>query len=245
MKILLSTPCAGSMVHAEYAMSLLARTINAPERLLNLQRYDIAPYLTHGQSGLSKDRNIVASFALRNGFDKLFCIDADQTWTWEQFKTIVDSEQKIIAGVVALKAFPIQLNFTPTLDDKDVFAEDNRAVTPAGLDRLIKKHGKDEIPVQCMGTAFMCIDVSVLAKLAESPHCPKFVHEENGKQVWVYDFFQTGVVEPLYYGEDWGFCLQAARAGFQPHINAKIHIPHIGQHTYKIGQELINHGEIK
>lgn len=226
------------MVHAEYMMSVLARTINAPDRLRNLQRYDVAPYFTHGASGLSKDRNIVASYALRNGFDKLFCIDSDQTWDWWQFKSLVDSDKSIIAGVVPLKAFPIQLNFTPMLSDKEVFEPDNRAVNPKGLERLIKKHGTDEIPVQCMGTAFMCIDVSVFAKLAQSKDCPKFAFEQDGKKVWVYDFFQSGVVEPLYYGEDWGFCIQAARAGYQPYINSKVHLPHIGLHTYRIGQEL-------
>ena len=227
------------MVHAEYLMSLLARTMLAPQRLENLSHYDVAPYLTHGNSGLSKDRNIVASFALRNGFDKLFCIDSDQTWNWEQFRSIVDSNKEIIAGVVPLKAFPTKLNFTPNPEDKDLFeGEDGRSTNPLGLEKMLKKYGTDELPVQCMGTAFMCIDTKVFAKLAESKYVPKFVYEGSGKQEWVWDFFQTGVVEPLYYGEDWGFCLQAKRHGFQPYINGKVHIPHIGNHTYRIGQNL-------
>src|ERR1700733_7753997 len=117
MNLLLGTPCAQNQVHREYCMSLLTETINAPDRLENQTKYSIATYLVGGVSGLGKDRGIIASHALRHNFDKVFFIDADQSWTWDQFRTIADSPESITAGVVALKQYPIQLNFTPQPQD--------------------------------------------------------------------------------------------------------------------------------
>lgn len=238
MKILLATPCAQGVVRYEYCQSILTQVFNHPERLANQERYQVALYLVGGYSGLGKDRGIIASYALREGFDKLVFIDSDQKFYWNQFKALVDSDKPVVAGVIALKDYPQNLNFTPNVDDLDCFIVDQSRITPNGLKILKEKHEKDEIPVQCMGTGFMSIDVAVLMKLSET--CPTFYHVDvvTKERVKVWDFFQTGVVNGLYFGEDWAFCAQAKRAGFQSYINASVLVDHIGSHNYKVGSEL-------
>lgn len=240
MKILLATPCSAGQVHYKYCQSLLHQAFLSPERLQNLEKYDIALFHLGGYSGLGKDRGIMASTALRGGFDKIIFIDADQSWTWPQLKAIIDSDKPIVAGVVALKQYPIQLNFVPNVDDRDCFAEENGKIMSKGLNRLLKKHNQDEIPVQGVGTAFMAIDVSVLQALTKK--CPSFIYHENssGKKVTCYDFFQSGVVNELYIGEDFGFVFQAKRAGFQAYINGSVRVDHHGGHDYQIGNELVS-----
>lgn len=236
MRIMLATPCSGGKAEYEYTLSLLTQTFLHPERLLQQEKYNIGLELVGGSSGLAKDRGVIASHALHLGYDKLMLIDSDQAWTWEQLKAILDSDKPIVCGVVALKQYPILLNFTPNVADKDCFAEETGKVTPKGLARLREKHGADEIPVQCAGTGFMCIDVSVLKELAKT--CPEFYHPDKFTDKKPHDFFMTGVVNGIYMGEDWAHCAMAKRSGFQTYINSSVHIDHIGRHTYKIGQEI-------
>lgn len=241
MKILIATPCAGDQVHRKYLHSLLTQTFNHEGRLADQQKYDLALYTVAGVSGLGKDRGVMASYALRNGFDKIFFIDADQSWNWDQFKKLVDSNQPIIAGVVALKSYPIQLNFVPMVEDKDAFELEDGKIMASGLERLFQKHNRNpEIPVQGLGTAFLCIDCNVLRTLAANKAAPAFIYQDahTKQRVTCWDFFQSGVVENLYIGEDFGFCFQAARSGFIPRINAEVHVDHHGAHTYTIGSQL-------
>ena len=260
MKIMIATPCAQNQVHRKYLNSLLVETFNHPERLMNQEQYDLGLFHTAGYSGLGKDRGVIASHALRNNLDKIFFIDSDQSWTWQQFKAIADSPYPITAGVVGLKSYPIHLNFTPYEKDMDCF-KGTQGISTAGLIKLKKKYesGSEiktgcEIGVQCMGTAFMCIDVKVLRELSKNGSCPSFqyIDTERGNQVIeCFDFFQSGVItipDPKnpsktigsYFGEDWAFCAQASRAGFKSYINPNVLVDHHGCHTFTIGKGLIN-----
>jgi hypothetical protein len=179
---------------------------------------------------------MIASYALRNGFDKIMFIDSDQSWTWEQIKPILDSDKPIVAGVVALKRYPIQLNFTPLVRDLDI-REPHQRIDYQFLINLSKKYPlTPEIEVQAIGTAFMCIDTAVLNHLARvSCTAPKFL--VTG-QPPAFDFFQTGVVNGLYFGEDWGFCAIAKRAGFSTFLNCNVTSTHHGQHAFSIDQNM-------
>lgn len=252
MKILIATPCAADQVHRMYMHSILTQTFNASDRLTNQNRYNIALYTAGGFSGLGKDRGVMASHALRNGFDKLFFIDADQSWIWPQFKRIVDSDKPITCGIVPLKKYPLALNFTPLEEDLSLFKAEDSLVTPEGLIRIADKYIKFDLepqknlnldttfPVKLAGTAFMCIDVKVLKTLAQNGSAPVFYHADSmsGEKVMCWDFFQSGAINGFYIGEDWGFCAQAAHAGFTTYMDSQVLIDHHGQHTYQIGASL-------
>jgi len=67
-----------------------------------------------------------------------------------------------------------------------------------------------------------------------------FLHKEvrDGKPriVKCWDFFPSGPLENNYYGEDYGFCIFAQRAGFPVYIDTSVEIPHIGAFTYELSQ---------
>ena len=238
MRIMYATPAAAGMVHLEYHQSVLFETLLHPERIKEHEKYQITPQHLKGYSGLGKDRSIMASTALRLGMDKLVFIDADQAWKWHDFKALVDSDKEIISAVIPIKQYPLQLNFTPTVEDSDLFKGPwGTAVTVEGLIKMKQKHQKSEVPVQLIGTGMVCIDMKVFRKLAET--CPSFkYHDHKGNTTQNWDFFQSGVVNGRYYGEDGAFCLQANRAGFIPHIHLDVLIPHVGSHLYIIGNQL-------
>lgn len=242
MKILIATPCNQGLLTMGYVTSLLTKTINHPERLKNLTRYDIGTYICEGNSGLGKDRSVMASHALRNGIEKLIFIDADQMWEWEDIRKIIDSPQKIIAGVVPLKSYSpgTRPNFMHLPKDQDCFDSNNKNPTPGGLDKLYTKYNSEEVEVAAVGTAFLCIDHDVLAKLSTIVE-PFLAPSPGYKQVHqCWEFFQSGVLDGVYLGEDWNFCRQAKACGFPIFINTTVRIPHIGNHVYKLGNELYN-----
>lgn len=242
MKILICTPCAGGQVHYLYAHCLLTEAFNAPDRLQQLERYDLSVNLQGGYSGLGKDRSIMASLALRNGYDKIFFIDADQSWTWPQMKKLIDSPHFITAGMVPLKAHPIQLNFTTQPKDSHFFNEEAGMISPTGIDRWREANpNQDYIQVSAVGTAFMCVDVKALRNIAQASNLVEpFLHKEfdaNGvRMVKCWNFFPVGPMENNYYGEDYGFCISAQRAGFPVYVDTSLEIPHHGAFEYTCGQ---------
>lgn len=238
MNILIATPCAYGMVRQEYSSCLLSQTFIHPDRLNNQEKYHLALYQTRGYSGLGKDRGVIASYALRHKFDKLMFIDNDMQWTWEQLKMILDSDKKVVGGIAALKQYPVKMNFVLRPEDKDL-ADDTatKTVTHEGFKKLRAKYKEQtEIKVGGVGTAFMCIDVSVLEKT--KAFAKPFAYPDPSdlsKLVQNWDFFPSGPLDNYYFGEDWGACIQFQRAGFDIHINTEVRINHIGDHTFMIG----------
>lgn len=241
-KILLATPCSGGQVSWAYVQSLLMDAFLAPERLEQPARYDIALYLAGGYSGLAKDRGIIASFALRNGFDKLLFIDADQSWRWADLQKLLDSDKPVIGGMVAMKKYPLQLNFTHQPADSRFFEAEGNVTTPEGVKRWRSyNHGEDEMQVGAVGTGFLVIGCNVLRDMVDKKVAEPFVVPEtrNGvrstTQCW--DFFSTGVVDGIHYGEDYGFAILAQRAGHSVWVNTTVSAAHHGSHEYVIPPE--------
>lgn len=233
MRILLATPAAMGMLENMHVTSLLTQTFMHPDRLAEQGKYQIHHYLMYGESGLGKDRGIAASYALREGYDKIVFIDSDQMWTWEDLKKAIDSDKPILAGVIARKAFPIVLNFHPAKECKKYF-EGESGSTFNGMIKMRDGVGQDEIEVSMTGTGFIAIQCKVLDAMTKV--CPVFSFQNNEAPgvVPVWDFFQSGVLKETYFGEDYGFCIKAKEAGFSAFINTSVRIPHIGKFVYTV-----------
>lgn len=244
MKILFATPVSGGMVHWKYHQACFSELMLAEERLPYQKHYDIAMYTQGGYSGLGKDRGIIASFALRQGFDKLLFVDSDQSWVWNDVKTLLDSPRPIVGGMVPLKFYPTQLNFTPILDDKHYFQAEGGVTTIAGIERWRRHNsGEDEMRVGAIGTGFLCIDVRVLEQMVVQKTVQPFDYYQfeygEKKRTNCWDFFASGPINGQYYGEDYGFAIQAKRTGFDSYVNTAVRIPHWGNHEYVIGATYI------
>jgi len=230
INILIATPCRDGNVRHEYMMALLNQTFLNTERLQNWQHYNLGFYSTASDSGLGKERGVIASYACRYNFDKLFFIDADMVWSWSDFKKIVTSDKKIIAGVASMKLFPQVLNFTLKPEERHLYEKEKATY------KTLLQLPNEEHEVATTGTAFTCIDVSVLKEMADKKLAPAFKSYDSmeGKNVWCYDFFQNGVVNEMYAGEDWGFVIQARRMGVPVHINTSVWVGHVGTHRYVV-----------
>jgi hypothetical protein len=246
MKVLIATPCAGGMVHGKYCFAMLTEAFIAPGRLAELDKYQLIPYFQFGSSGLSKDRSIAASLALRSGFDKILFIDSDQSWTWDQMKKILDSPHPITAAMIPLKSYPIQLNFTTQPQDKRFFEAEDGIVSPRGIDRWRDYNPREDyIQVSAAGTGFMSIDCKVLDKLTTHQNCEPFMYAKSGngilgasdkELVKCWNFFPSGPINNNYYGEDYGFCIMAGQLGYPIHVDVTVEVAHHGQHEFRVAQ---------
>lgn len=214
--------------------------VNTLRASLAKHTFDIGVYTLGGESLLGRGRNHIAQVALSRGWDKLFFIDADGGWSWNDFHALVSSPHPIIAGVVPLKTYPnaphnfeTSLNYLPFLEDEVYF--NNSLRTLSSTIKMAEAHGSHQVKVAFTGTAFLCIDVSVLAKLAETT--PEYIYPnpESGQPETHWDFFGGGPVEEMYQSEDWAFCHKAREADYEIVVDTNVRLQHVGTHCFRAG----------
>lgn len=192
----------------------------------------VGTYTLQNESLISRGRNHCAQIALKQGWDRLFFIDADAGWTWEQFAAVAGATAyPIIAGTCPLKTYPISMNYLPFQEDEHYYKDAVRSIE--SLWAMRKGHSSPFIKVPFVGTAFMCIDVGVFKKLAETCSPYQYPNPHTGQLETHWDFFSTTPVAKKYMSEDWGFCHLARKAGFDVHIHADVQITHTGAHTFR------------
>ncbi len=232
MKIMVATPAGGGMVTTQYLLSFLSTMENViRENAQKPNSYHLGLYTLANESLVPRGRNHCAQVALQEGWDKLFFIDADAGWTWEQFKAVADSPHPITAGVCPLKTYPISMNYLPFQDDEHYYKDAIRSME--SLWNMRKGYGSPLIKVPFVGTAFMCISTQVLKHLSETCEPYQYPSPKTGNLETHWDFFKTAPVAKMYMSEDWGFCHLARQAGIPVHINADVVITHTGTHTFR------------
>ncbi len=268
MRILVGTPCSGGQLYTQYFLSFLEtyricaehkteiykRIIASipnfdeanPEHAQAVQQnmwrntFEIGIYTLGGESLLGRGRNHIAQVALTQGWDKLFFIDADGGWTWNDFHSIVTAPHPIAAGVVPLKTYPqfpnsfqTSLNFLPFLEDEKYF--DRALRTLESTVKMAEGHKSNLVKVAFTGTAFLCIDTSVLAKMAETEKEYLYPNPATGQCETHWDFFGGGPVEEQYQSEDWQFCHKARELDYDIVIDTNVRLSHTGTHTFQAG----------
>lgn len=193
--------------------------------------FHLGLYTLSNESLVARGRNHIAQVAVQGGWDKLFFIDADAGWSFDQFAAVATSPTLITAGTCPLKTYPISLNYLPFQDDEHFYKDAVRS--PESLQAMRQGHGKPLIAVPFVGTAFMCIDTSVLKKLTETANPYQYPNPQSGNLETHWDFFKTEPVSKKYMSEDWGFCHMARANGFDVHIHADVIIQHVGSHVFK------------
>lgn len=205
----------------------------------NLIDFEIGLYTLSNESLLSRGRNHIAAVAIRQGWDKLFFIDADSKWTFRQFYDIVTAPFEFVAGACPLKILPISLNFLPYQDDENYYEDRIRS-----MDSLLKMregHKDKFISVPFVGTAFMCISRKVLLACAESSDEYQYPNPQTGFMHTHWNMFDTRTMHNKFMSEDWSFCERARRLGFDLKLNTDVVISHVGSMMYSPEMAQISH----
>lgn len=231
IRVLVGTPAGNGQLSTQYVMSFVS-TLGAAIR----NGIEPVLYTMAQESLLPRGRNHIAQVAMKDKYDKLFFIDADTGWSPEQFLRICLSPWPILAGCVPLKTFPTVLNYLPFKEDEKYFQ--NALRSPEATQVMRKGHGQAQIPVAFTGTAFLCIDTSVLYKLSETMETYQYPNPFSGEQETHWDFFGGGPMKGTYYSEDWAFCQKARDAGFDVRIDADVFLNHIGTHVFRVNPQI-------
>lgn len=214
--------------------------IKAVQHAMWQHTYEISLYTMSGESLLPRARNHCAQVCLTQNWDKLFFIDADTGWRWDDFKAIVSSNEPIMGGVVPLKtfvdyprSFKTSLNYLPFLEDEKYF--DRSLRTLESTVKMAQGHGSPIVEVPFTGTAFLCIKREVLMELAKTSQEYLYPNPATGQPELHWSFFDGGPIDGIYLSEDWRFCHNARQAGFKININTNVRMTHVGNHQFVAG----------
>jgi len=214
--------------------------VQAIQNTMHRHTYEIGLYTMAGESLLPRARNHCAQVCLTQGWDKLFFIDADTHWTAQDFKAVLEANLPLIGGVVPLKtyvdfprSFKTSLNYLPFLEDEKYF--DRSLRTLESTVKMAQGHANAIVKVAFTGTAFLCIDRSVLLKMAETASEYLYPSPTTGQVETHWSFFDGGPLENIYLSEDWSFVHKARELGFDCHINTNVRLGHVGNHHFVAG----------
>jgi len=204
------------------------------------QSLELSFYALGGESLLARGRNHAAQVALTEGYDKIFFIDCDEGFTWQDFLTMVQAPYPVAAGVVPLKAyttpgsFETSLNFLPFEED-ELFFDDSLRTLKSTL-RMARAKKTPWLKMAFTGTGFMCIDVSVFAKLAETADEYIYPNPRTGQSEVHWSFFDGGPMDERYLSEDWKLCDQIRnKLGIDIMVNVNVRATHTGPHMFVAG----------
>jgi len=207
--VFLGTICGGSL-RVEYVNSMIQTAIT-PEtgvRATIIEPY--GPYLDDG-------RNVVIERALARGhFDYLLFVDSDIAWTPDDVRTLVAAaeahvdEPAIYVGAYSSTRHGAQFAVVGN------FAPGTRSVQCFTLEEFYEIHaevGDGIVRVDGAGAGFMLIPRVIIDKLLA-------IH---GSPV---PWFCEPIIDGVHHGEDYGFCIRAAEAGFPTYLVPSVTLLH-------------------
>lgn len=241
MKLFISVPCANGLIYNQTAGSLVsAANVAISEGLLE----DFQIYFDGKESLIHRGRDRAALMFLEGGFDKLLTIDADISFTTDDFKRIISSPHDITGGMYPIKTFPVVANFNPLPDQGTEFYLSERGYDYEAYLKFKEKYADSEgyAEVRHIPTGFMCVTRKVLADLSHTVEVYHSKAPASGEMKGFFHFYPSGVVNGSLESEDWGFSRLASEAGYKVYLDTRISLAHIGYHAYRMGQI---YGEIK
>lgn len=233
MRLLIATPALDGKFEAEYVGSLMT-TLNYLGKS-GLVQY-VEWYHIRGVSEISRARDGIAAKMLRDGFDKLLFIDADESWSTDDITALLRSDKKLIGGTYPKKEFPINLNFG-CLPEHNYYFPD-LLKTEEAYEKWAAECAKDgECEIAFLPTGFMLIDRTVFEKMQE--YASEYMTKDSatGEDVRCWEFFPIGVKDKRKDTEDWGFCRFARACGFPAYLAVSSVVRHHGSFRFTFPRE--------
>lgn len=208
--VFLGTICGGSL-RVEYVNSMIQTAITPETGVRSTIIEPYGPYLDDG-------RNVVIERALAHPtkFDYLLFVDSDIAWTPEHVRKIVAAaeahvdEPAIYTGAYSSAnngvPFVVVGNFIPGTHNVKCFT----------LEEFYEIHaevGDGIVRVDGAGAGFMLIPRVIIDKLLA-------IH---GSPV---PWFCEPIIDGVHHGEDYGFCIRAAEAGFPTYLVPSVTLLH-------------------
>lgn len=235
MKLYISTPAANGLLYINYVGSLISSANRAlAEGLIEDFRLD----MDGKESLIHRGRDRAAMNFLDSEYDKLLTIDADISFTYEDFKRIITSPHDITGGMYPIKTFPVVANFNPLPDQGTEFWQSERGYDYDAYQKFVHKYADPDgyAEVRHIPTGFMCVTRKVFCDLSHTVETYFSVTPASGQRRGYFHFYPSGVKSQTLRSEDWSFCEIAREHGFKVMLDTKISLGHTGYHEFRLGQ---------
>jgi hypothetical protein len=208
MKIMIATPAFAGKVDIEYALSFA-------ETKLHLSGLGIAIQTCINTSGslLVAERNRIVEAFWVSDCTHLLCIDSDLGWPAQAIPAMLKTGKEFVAGLYPARGAENTFLFRP-------ITHDNGSI-------VTEKH---LLKMECVPAGFMLIAKSAIKKMREKhqdlyfePKIKDKINSDSG-----YCFFNTGVWNGEFWGEDYVFCRKAREAGIEIWVDPYIQFNHAG-----------------
>lgn len=208
MKIVLAIPAYNDL-HPHCVTSLLGL-----QEVLIKAGIDYDIQFIGGLCYVSQARALLVNVFLNGNGTDLFFIDSDIAFSPEAAIKLIMCSEDIVGGTYLKKS--------GNNDDYAVLIK----TTPEGYP-VVGRNGL--IEAEGLPTGFLKIKRHVFEKMQEAYPELKFKHKEQE----VYDFFNTGVENERWYGDDFAFCKRWKKIGGQMWLMPDLDLKHIGQKVYE------------
>jgi hypothetical protein len=171
-----------------------------------------------GASAIDLSRSVLASDAIRAGFESILFIDSDMFFDPADVVRFLLSPAPVIAGAYAAKKLgngQLNADFGPGVESV-----------------RMGEWASEPVPVRKVGAGFLRIKVDFLRRMRDElklPYC-RMAH------TFGWPFFMPIIVEEdgetRYLAEDYAFCWRCHQLGISPLIDASFRLYHIGDYAY-------------
>jgi len=202
-KVVIATPCLDGRLDYRYVTSLL----ETQERLI-LKGWKYKYTMEIGCSLIAAARNNMLAGFLRSDATDLVCIDADIAWKVDDFMRLLNWDVSMVAGVYQQKS--------ATLGFAAKFGQP-----------VYSRNGL--LTARLLPTGFLRLRRDALESMvanADQIGLRSYLSVEDGSRV--YAFFDTGISDDYYMGEDYYFCELWKKNGGECLFDPEIVLQHIG-----------------
>ena len=239
-KIILAIPAFGGNIHLHCFRSIFGLL---KSKAINDQ-YDLDFIGISNEALISRARQDLAKYAMDHNYDRIFFIDADISFTAEQFLSIVASGKDVIAGTYMVKTWQNpRLNFN-LFEDINTEMIERYNTLPNTLDgfKILQREYCRENPIikaRHIPTGFLCIATTVLKALAKNvPYYytnqgtkAHFTPEEMEKMK-VPELFPVSIKGGCLESEDWGFCRLCQENTIDIYLHTGVVVEHHGSMVF-------------
>ena len=172
----------------------------------------------YGFSQIDYGRNVMASAALRDGFEQLMWIDADISFQPEFVDQLRQHRLPLVTGIYTKKG--------PRALACEVLAE---------TEQIVFGNGGGLVPIRYAPGGFLLTHRRVYETIQQKLALT-LCNQRRHRQPAFYPFFQPMIVpdegEHFYLGEDFAFCERARQCGFEIIADSSQRLFHIGSYGY-------------
>lgn len=242
------TPCYGGLCYSEYTISLI-NTI----KIFESQGFPVKLFFLNNDSLVSRARNnLIGSAMLDESITHFIFIDGDIVWNPIDIIKLVLSNELVIGGLYPKKAY----KFDKIADEPSIITQwiNKKNLIDSNIsDEVIIRNNlldynlnykstnleikKNIIEVKHLATGFMLFKRQVIEtminKFPETKYIDDtgFLSKENSTHT--YALFDCGVINKIYYSEDWLFCHRWSSIGGKIYADISIDLVHIGTEKYQ------------